>query len=435
MGVVTRFAPSNTGNLHIGGARTALFSWAYARKNGGQFLLRIEDTDKERSKPQFTDNIIHSLQWLGIDWDGDEIKQSSRPDLYRYFAKKLLADGSAYEKDGAVYLKVLAGSEFDDLVLGKISSDIRNEGDFVILKSDGNATFHLANVVDDEISGVTHVIRGSDHITNTLRHRYLIQMLGFRVPHYAHLPLICDMDGKPLSKRDEKQEVSVSDFRDNGYFPQPLLNFISLLGWSPPDNSLEKFNMEYLKQNFDFNRVGTTNSKFDRDKLKSFNSDYIRQMEDTAFNAQFFLWVAMINPKELVGLSGNKLSALAKAYKPRISTLREIIDSSHFINEHYLAMTNHDAYEKYIIGKKQDWAGLEIIREFVNELCPVENIDQWVMNHGTDGKSRKAIGQALRYALTGQAVSPPLSDVVKILGRDVASERIMKFLDSYKVLP
>lgn len=280
--VVTRFAPSPTGLLHIGNARAALFNFLYARQNKGKFVLRIEDTDKARSKPEFEKDIIDSLKWLGLTWDV-QFKQSERLSIYKKYLDDLLSSGSAYEHGGAIYFNIksqienLKFIEFNDLVRGKISTPVDAIDDFVIVKSDGMPLFAFTNVIDDFEMGITHVIRGEDHISNTPRQILLTQSLGISSPQYAHIPIVLSPDRAKMSKRHGA--VAVSEFREQGYLPEAMINSMALLGWNPGTDK-EHFSLPELAETFSLDRVQKGGAIFNIEKLNNLNSHYIRGRSD-----------------------------------------------------------------------------------------------------------------------------------------------------------
>jgi glutamyl-tRNA synthetase len=266
--------------FHIGSARTALFNWLYARHTGGTFILRIEDTDAARNKPEYVEVIFHALRWLGLDWDegpqpGGAIKgdkgpyfQSQRAAIYKGYVDRLLSEGKAYESDGAIKFRTpKTPITVPDLICGSIQLDL------VIQRRDGTPVFHLVNVVDDIEMAVTHVIRGEDHLSNTQKHLALIEAIGAKAPHYAHIPLILNPNGSKMSKRDAG--ASIADYEEQGYLPEAVRNYLCLLGWSPKDNR-EVFPIEEVIAKFDLPQVGRANARFDIDKLFWINGEYMR---------------------------------------------------------------------------------------------------------------------------------------------------------------
>jgi glutamyl-tRNA synthetase len=287
--VVVRIAPSPTGNLHIGTSRTALFNYLYAKQNNGKFILRIEDTDKERSKKEYEDNIVEGLEWLGITWD-DFYRQSEREEKYKEYLEKLIKNGKAYvskekPKEEGQRSEVIRFKNpnikvsFDDLIRGKIEFDTTELGDFVIAKDMETPLYHLAVVVDDFEMNITHVIRGEDHISNTPRQILLQEAIGAKRPFYAHLPLSLNKERAKLSKRDGA--LSISEFKDMGYLPEALINFLASLGWAPKDNR-ELFSIEDLVQSFRLEDIQKGGAVFNTDKLDWFNKEWIKKMSNDA---------------------------------------------------------------------------------------------------------------------------------------------------------
>ena len=276
-------APSPTGNFHIGGARTALFNFLYARKHEGKFIIRIEDTDKERSKKEFEEDIIESLNWLGLKYD-ELYRQSDREEVYKKYLKKMLDLGSVYIKDGEQVIRFKNPNKkikFNDLIRGDIEFDTTELEDFIIAKNVNEPLYHLAVVVDDHEMAITHIIRGEDHISNTPRQILIQEAIGAERPLYAHLPLILAQDRSKLSKRKHGEAVSVNYYRQKGILPQALINYLALLGWNPGTDE-EIFTLNELIKVFDLSRVHKGGAMFDEKKLawvnrKHFNLDRIRE--------------------------------------------------------------------------------------------------------------------------------------------------------------
>jgi glutamyl-tRNA synthetase len=280
MSVRVRFAPSPTGFLHIGGARTALFNWLYAQHTGGVFLLRIEDTDAARNTQEATDVILNGLRWLGLNWDEGPYYQSQRGDIYRRRVEQLKEAGMAYEAEGAVKFKMAREPVvIPDLVVGKVTRALTDrevdDPDFVIVRSDGQPVFHLVNVVDDLEMGITHVIRGEDHLSNTAKHIALFRAFGVEPPQYAHIPLILNPDGAKMSKRD--RGASLYSYMEEGCVPDAVVNYLCLLGWSPKENR-EKMSLEEIVRLFDLPQILRHNARFDIDKLYWLDGEYIHEM-------------------------------------------------------------------------------------------------------------------------------------------------------------
>jgi len=283
MSVRVRFAPSPTGHVHIGNIRVAIFNWLFARHEGGKFLLRVEDTDRERSTPEALNTLLDSMKWLGLDYDEDPLYQSSRMSAHLKAAEDLLKRGLAYKEDkggtgkGECVIFRIPGEDvsFHDEVKGDLRKSADDMKDFVIVRSDGTPVFHLANVVDDIEMNITHIIRGDDHVENTFRHLALYKALGAETPKYAHLPMIVNHQGKPYSKRDG--DAYVGDYREKGFLPEVLFNYLSLLGWSPGDNR-EKMTREEMVKSFTLDRIKSGPAQMDIKKLTHLNAEYVSEM-------------------------------------------------------------------------------------------------------------------------------------------------------------
>jgi len=320
----TRFAPSPTGYLHIGGARTCLFNWLFARANKGKFILRIEDTDRARSKKEYLDEILNSLKWLGLDWD-EIYYQSQRFDLYLELAKKLLAEGKAYEAEdglGAIILKIPQKIvEIDDLIHGKITFDAGTIKDQVLIKSDGTPTYNFACVVDDADLKMTHIVRGDDHISNTPKQIVIYEALGYNLPVFAHIPMILSGQGGRLSKRFGA--TAISEYKSMGFLAEATVNYLSLLGWSPGENQ-EIVSKEESVKKFSIKDVNHTAAAFNLDKFRWINNHYIKNLEPDKL-----LELLMPFFKERGYIKGDNfdrkwLVDLIKLFQPRVSTLVEL---------------------------------------------------------------------------------------------------------------
>ncbi|MCP4270933.1 MAG: glutamate--tRNA ligase, partial [Gammaproteobacteria bacterium] len=316
-----------TGFLHIGGARTALYNWLFARHNNGKMVLRIEDTDRQRSTEEATQAILDSMTWLGLDWDEGPYHQSDRLEIYNEFVEKLLKDGKAFyvddpEKGRAVRFKItdeLTG--FDDIVHGSIKSDTSLLEDFVIQKADGFPAYNFACVVDDGVMGITHIIRGDDHLSNTPRQIALYKALGFDLPKFAHIPMILGEDGSRMSKRHGA--TSVTDYRAKGYLPDAIVNFIALLGWSPGHDQ-ELLTRQEMIEKFTLKRVNKTSSQFDFTKLDWMNSKYIQNLPVGNLVSELQPYIKDANLDSEV-VSDEWLHKLVELYKERFRTLPEFV--------------------------------------------------------------------------------------------------------------
>ena len=457
--VVTRFAPSPTGFLHIGGARTALFNWLYARGRGGKMLLRIEDTDRERSTQAAIDAILDGLSWLGITWDGDTIYQFARAARHRQVAEELLAAGRAYHcyaspeeltqmreaarregrsklYDGrwrdrdpseapvgvkpVIRLKAPLTGEtvIEDQVQGRVAWQNENLDDLVLLRSNGTATYMLAVVVDDHDMGITHVIRGDDHLTNGARQTQIYQALGWNVPVMAHIPLIHGPDGAKLSKRHGA--LGVDAYRAMGYLPAALRNYLVRLGWSHGDQEI--FSTEEMIAAFDLSQIGRSPARFDFAKLESLNGHYMRSTPDADLLGELERLLPHIEggpeltAKMTPQLRTRLLAAMA-GLKERAKTLVELLDSARFL----LANRPIPIDDKAADLLTSDAMGL--LRELCDELARLEpwsaEATEQAVRAFAELKGIKlgAIAQPLRAVLTGRTTSPPIFDVLAVLGK------------------
>ena len=557
--VITRFAPSPTGHLHIGGARTALFCWAFARKSGGRFLLRMEDTDQARSSESSARGILEDLAWLNILWDeGPEFtitratgegakptvqtiggdprsvgpwEQSNRLPLYNRWIDTLIERDLAYpafdtpeELDAlrkaaaaekrtflyrraadydrpAMMARMEAGEPcvlrfrpddaeviVPDAVLGDVRIAPGEVEDFIIRKRDGFPTYHLAVVIDDAVMGVTHILRGQEHLSNTPKHVQLQRAMGFPTPIYAHMPLIFNDSGAKMSKRErdklareeikkrsitkppegtvdpevfsawvadtksqldsdalirlaralaiELPEVSVEDFRAAGYLPEVIANFISLLGWTPSKNDdgtdREKFDLDFLARDFALERIGKTNAKFDRVKLRSFNGDAIGAMSDAEFSHRWRGWCDRYSPATIEKL-GDKWDAAAAAARPRCRTLADAQVVIGFLLAADDAITpDPDAAKKHLLKGEVGARGVDALSYMHAVLAAIDpwdaptieaSIQGWA---DAQGFKMGTVAQALRMAVTGTPVSPGIGDTLTLVGRKGTLARVAR---------
>ena len=464
--VVTRFAPSPTGFLHIGGARTALFNWLYAKRFGGEFLLRIEDTDRERSTQAAVDAIIDGLDWLGLKWDGPAISQFERAGRHREVVEHMLASGGAYrcyasqeeleamrataraegkpmrydgrwrDRDPAeapagvkpvIRLRARQDGEtiVDDKVQGKVTFANKELDDLVLLRSDGNPTYMLAVVVDDHDMGVTHIIRGDDHLTNAARQMQIYAALGWDVPVMAHIPLIHGPDGAKLSKRHGA--LGVDAYRELGYLPAALRNYLVRLGWSQGDR--EFFSTEDLIAAFDLPAIGRSPSRFDFVKLENMNGHFMRATPDAELLAILIDALPYLpgGPAIAAKLDPAKRAQLAAALpglKERAKTLVELVDGASFLFAERPLAPDEKAEDILARGGRQHIGAL---------LPRLEAIEDWsaatteaaVRDYATEqGAKLGAIAQPLRAAATGRATSPGIFDVLAVLGREESLGRL-----------
>ncbi|MFG0257438.1 MAG: glutamate--tRNA ligase [Phycisphaerales bacterium JB043] len=546
--VVTRFAPSPTGRLHIGGARTALFNWAWARKHKGHFVLRIEDTDQARSSDEATTQILESLAWLGLDWDegpalGDNggdprsvgpFFQAQRLETYHAVIDRLLEMDRAYHafetpeeldalrKEARAAkrqfrynraaldipkeerLKRAKGGEahvirfrmpdeavtVHDEIRGEVTVQPEELEDFVILKKDRYPTYHFAVVCDDEAMGVTHVVRGQEHLPNTFKHVALQQALGYGTPVYAHLPLIFSEDGSKMSKRDKDKvarnhckqngidsspdgvvsqedfdawmkdsksqlpldqlvalagalgidlpEIDVTDFDEAGYLREVVCNYISLLGWSPGDD-VEKFDMDFLIERFELDRIAKTNAKFDRKKLLAFNTDAIAEMDAGEFASRWRRWCESYAPR-VAEIDESRFAVLSEAVRPRSKTFRDAARSADFLFLDAGAIEYDPKGVKKWIAKN-DNQGLDVLRVMRERLGSLESFDaesihRLIEHYANEhGLGMGNIAQPMRMAMTGTPVSPPIDATVALVGREGALVRIDRAIEVLSSVP
>jgi glutamyl-tRNA synthetase len=461
---ILRFAPSPTGMLHIGGARTALFNWLYARHTGGTFLLRIEDTDRERSTPEAVAAILGGLEWLGLNWDGQTVYQFARAARHREIAELLLAEGKAYRcyataaeleemrarqraegkpmrydgrwrdrdpseatADAPFVIRLKAAQSGETIVHDVVQGDVRFANDqlddMVLLRSDGTPTYMLAVVVDDFDMGITHVIRGDDHLNNAARQLQIIHAMGWPEPIYGHVPLIHGPDGAKLSKRHGA--LAVEAYRDMGYLPETMRNYLLRLGWShgddeiiPTEKAIEWFNLE---------NIGRSPARLDFKKLDNLNAHYIRAISDADLAKLVEETLARETPpRTLTDQARTRLVAAMPGLKERAKTLNELAQSAEFLFRDGpqplddAAQKNLPAEARALIGRAlpaleaTDWTGgaLEAaIRSFAD----------------AEGLKLGQVAQPLRAAITGKASSPPLFDMMAILGREEALSRLMAY--------
>jgi len=464
--VVTRFAPSPTGFLHIGGGRTALFNWLYARRHGGKMLLRIEDTDRERSTDAAITAILDGLSWLGLDWDGDTVYQFSRAARHREVAEQMLAAGKAYycyatpaeldemrekaraegkplrydgrwrDRDPAeapaglkpvIRLKAPQTGEtvVEDEVQGRVVWQNENLDDLVLLRSDGTPTYMLAVVVDDHDMGVTHVIRGDDHLTNAARQTQIYDALGWSVPSMSHIPLIHGPDGAKLSKRHGA--LGVDAYRSMGYLPVALRNYLLRLGWSHGDQEI--FSTEEMIALFNLSSIGRSPARFDYAKLENLNGLYMRQSSDADLLAALKVILPEIGPARGIGAAlspelETKFLAAMPGLKERAKTLVELLDSAFYLyaqrplqlDEKAKGLLDEAARARLPqiaakLAAVNDWAPAPLeaaVRAYVEE----------------NGLKLGQAAQPLRAALTGRAMSPGLFDVMAVLGREETLARL-----------
>jgi glutamyl-tRNA synthetase len=410
---VVRFAPSPTGFLHIGGVHTALFNWLYARHEGGEFRLRIENTDTSREVAEASEQIMESLRWLGLDWDGEVTYQLDRMERCRDEARRLVSEENAYEDEGAVRIRMPdeGATSWDDLVRGRIEIPNEKLEDLVAVRADGRPTYNFASPVEDWLDGITHVIRGEDHISNTPKQIRVLEALGAPIPAYAHLGNVYGPDGKKLSKRHGA--VSVEEFRRDGYYAPALLNYLALLGWSYDDRT-EIFSREDLVRLFTLERVGASPAVFDYDKLNHLNGLYLRALAPEEYADALLGWLreqgydwdekvvraAAPLVQEKIATFG-EFPAFARFFFDRVAPDRSFLDGSGpLLTRARATLAEVEPFDA------------ERIEAALRDLAEKEGL-----------KPREAF-QPIRAAVTGSNVSPGLFESIELLGRDETLARL-----------
>ena len=421
-GIRVRFAPSPTGTLHVGSARTALFNWLFARHHQGTLILRIEDTDQKRSNPAFVNDILDSLAYLGIQADEGPYYQSRRLALYATCAERLIAAGHAKRQDGAVIFDTPARRVgFTDLIHGEISVETSLFETLVLIKSDGLPTYNFACVVDDADMRITHVIRGDDHIANTPKQVVLYEALGFPLPKFAHIPLIVGADRARLSKRTGA--TAVAEYRAVGYLPEAFVNYLALLGWSPGGNR-EYMPPQEMVQVFDIARVRKTAAQFDQQKLDWLNSQYIKQLPIERLTEIAAAW---LTAKGLWSAEGDRawLGRLMQLLRDRLKTLEDL-EAEHSFFFSASLVYDEQAVQKFL--RQEGIAGhLLALKERLERLSAFDApaVEQATRALVAERNLQpKDLIHPTRVAVTGRAVSPPLFEVISLLGQATVVARL-----------
>jgi glutamyl-tRNA synthetase len=447
MKVRVRFAPSPTGFLHIGGARTALFNWLYARHTGGTFILRIEDTDTARNTQQAVEVILQGLRWLGLYWDEGPLTsdatgpykgdrgpyfQSQRGELYRRRVEALLARGLAYEHEGAIKFRMTREPiTIHDLVVGDVVRKLTDreelDPDFVIQRSDGQPVFHLTNVVDDLEMGVTHVIRGEDHLSNTAKHIALFRAFGVEPPHYAHIPLILNPDGTKMSKRD--RGASLTTYMEEGFLPEAVVNYLCLLGWSPKDNR-EKIPLAEVIERFDLSQILRHNARFDFEKLLWLQGEYCRELSDERF------YELSVHALAKAGIDTNRfdlryVKAALDTCKGKIKVFSELPAYGGFYFRDDITYDPQAAQQHFTPENKPR------LRQLREALARAEPFDAPTLETTLKataaalGVKPAALVHPLRLACTGRTAGPSLYHLMEVLGKTKTLERLDRALATF----
>ena len=431
-----RIAPSPTGQLHIGNARTALFNWLYAKANNGTFLVRIDDTDTERSTKEFQKDITENLKWLGLHWDEgievggshDSYKQSSRFDRYQEVAEDLLSRNLAYEDDGAIRFKVPndGSIEFKDYIRGDMLFNLSDVEDFVILRSDKSPTYHLASTVDDIDYGITIIARGEDILSSTPKHIMLMKAMDASLPDFCHLPLLFGPDGKKLSKRHG--DTSVEAFKNKGILSEAMFNYLCLLGWSP-GNDLEQFDINTAISKFDLKNVLPNSAIFDEKKLLWLNGLYIRSTDIEDFQSTALSQIENDIQRSLFDEEKSRLLKIFPSVQERIETLADLtqqvmflIDEPFVVDELDWQDVNNEEAQKYLFSLREEFINLDNFSLDSIEIIMRKKLEE--MNIKT-----KVGFQAARVSITGTKISPPLFESIFALGREAVIARLAESIE------
>lgn len=461
MTVITRFAPSPTGSLHIGGARTAIFNWLFARHNKGKFLLRIEDTDQARSTDESLDEILRSMEWLGLNFDDIPIRQSERLEIYREYANKLLDSGKAYRcyvspeeleqkrkeaqqngeffqykrqwasesagQDEPFAIRLSTPDHGDiqvhDLLRGIINFDAKEIDDFVILKMDGFPTYNFAVVIDDSLMEITHILRGDDHLINTPKQILIYEAMGFKVPMFAHVSMILGSDKTKLSKRHGA--TSIEAYRDFGYLPEAMINYLARLGWSYGDEEI--FSKEELIEKFSLENLGKSAAVFNPEKLTWLNTHYLKEKPGKEIAE---LIIPLMKDKGYNAELDDKLLMIIEQLRDRSKTIIDFVDQSHYF------YTDHIEYEKKARDKFLKEDNIPVFKSLIKQLTMLESFDQDSIHKTFEDIMKKTglklgkIAQPTRVALTGGTVSPGIFEVMEILGKEKVIDRLNKALSA-----
>ncbi|UCC95686.1 MAG: glutamate--tRNA ligase [Candidatus Omnitrophota bacterium] len=425
--VKVRFAPSPTGYLHIGGARTALFNWLFARRQAGEFILRIEDTDQERSTKEYLEEILSSIEWLGLNWDGI-FYQSERFGQYQQHAQKLIESGKAYRKEGAIFFKYeFEQIQINDLIRGRIVFKELPKEEEVIIKSDGSPTYNFSCVVDDALMAISHVMRGEDHISNTPKQILMYRALGFDIPQFAHFPLILSEGGGRLSKRFGA--TSIREYREEGYLAEAIVNYLLLLGWSPGNNR-EIVSLDEVKGMFDIKNVNKTAAIFSLDKLNWVNAEYIKSkhIEELADYTERYLKSKGLLP---ANFDRQYLRKVIGLFKERISKLADLLDWGQFCFYNTYRY-NPDAEEVL----KRDLS--KEVKVLIEKFSAVENFNREIIEKEfravaeTQGLKARDLVHPTRVALTGRKIGPGLFETMEVLGKKRVIERLQRLLEYWE---
>lgn len=429
--VQVRFAPSPTGYLHVGGARTALFNWLFARHHGGSFILRIEDTDRTRSTDEAIEQIIASLRWLGLDWD-EFYRQTDRFPIHRRYAEELLRRGAAYESEGAAWFRMPKEgvTVVEDLIAGKVEFQNREFKDLVVLRSDGTPTYNFACVVDDTEMGITHVIRGDEHLPNTPKQLHIYWALGLTPPKFAHIPLILGPDRAKLSKRHGA--VSVLEYRRRGILPEAMVNFLARLGWSHGDQEI--FTRAELIEYFDLSGVGNSPSVFDEQKLLWLNREWMRRTplpKLAELGREFLVLEGVATKEEVEALPQARFLRAVELLRDRSRTLVELVHSARFLFPGEIAVPP-EAQELLRPELCEPFLAVAEALENLSDPGPAEFEVAVRETLGRLGLPLKAVALPIRVVVTGSRVGPGLFEVLALAGPQLVAERLRQAAQSLR---
>lgn len=433
--VVTRMAPSPTGNFHIGGVRTALFNYLFARQHDGTFILRSEDTDKERSKKEYEKNIVDIFDWLGLEYDAF-YRQSERTEIYQNYIQKLIELGAAYEAEASKDdpdTKVIRFNNpntvvtFDDLILGEISFDTTELGDFIIARSAQTPLYHLTVVVDDGTMEVTHVIRGQEHINNTARQILILEALGFERPQYAHIPLIMSPHGGKLSKRDP-EVIPTLEYRNQGILKEALINFLAFIGWNPGDDT-EIMSIQELIESFDLSKVQKGGGVFNIEKLHWLNKQYLSQLSDEEFLT--YLTPKMNEIQNVPGFTESIFMKIVPLLRERIETFHDVDTMLNQGDLHYYFENPEYDYQK-LVWKKSTSVEAQKHLQHVFEILGTykgkwdqDSLRAFIFPYAEE-EGKGDVLWPLRFALSGKEKSPDPFTLLEILGKETSLSRIQR---------
>ncbi len=429
--VRVRFAPSPTGYLHVGGARTALFNWLFARHHGGTFILRIEDTDRTRSTEEAIVQIQESLRWLGLDWD-EYYRQTERFERHREVAEVLRRKGVAYESEGALWFKapVTGTTAVEDLILGRVEFANSEFKDFVILRSDGTPTYNFACVVDDHDMGMTHVIRGDEHMNNTPKQLWIYGALGWDPPAFAHIPLILGPDRTKLSKRHGA--VSVLEYRRRGFLPEALVNFLARLGWSRGDQEI--FTREELIRHFDLDGVRSSAAVFDEAKLLWLNHEWLKRTDPERLAdllAEYIVQEGVATREAVAALGRERLMRAAELLRERNRTLVDMAHAARFLFPGEIPIPDEakDLFRAELAGPLEEIAkALEALEDF-----SPEGVESCIRGKLQElGLKLRDVALPIRVAVSGRKVGPGLFDLLSLAGKEITVSRLRSALQAIK---